>query len=194
MYKNILIALISVFFLFGCGPKQVSVDEAFKGSEPYGVLMVGAKQVEKKAPKDLKPAPWWLSWLFWGMSAPEAAIEFSTLENGHKKNPVYSVDVQNKYFLLKVIPGTYVVSSIIKRQGSQVYNLRLNKNSIKFYVEPGKINYIGDFYIETTRGYGFAKIKKVDQDKKNSLKELEKYKNIDSSRLQVAKLTPTRFK
>ncbi|TWB18901.1 hypothetical protein [Nitrospirillum bahiense] len=132
--KPLLAALIATGTLLGCATGEASKDIVFSADSKKAIVVLGWEGLDQYGGTSLR-----LQFRGTSMLGPFDDRYFS-LANGKgliERQPT-------EYFVAEVDPGYYVVDSVDVRWSQEVI-VRMCKGTIKFFLAPGKVTYIGNF-------------------------------------------------
>lgn len=197
MHRLISGSLLVILFFVGCTAPQVSDDTAFKGQEPYGLLLFSAQEdvkrpVDEDEPGLIRDAAFFQ--MYFSEIKDKKVYPTNTYYIRHYAE--YRIDAEEKEnYLIEVKPGTYVLTKVFFQNGTvyppYVLTTTFQKGAFMFEVKPGKVNYIGDFIFQflPLKGNRFKmKLKKYSRNEQDALNTLEKYTNIDKSTLYLPEI------
>jgi hypothetical protein len=130
----LLAPLLALAALVGCATGEASKDIVFGADSKKAIIVLGWEGLDQYGGTSLR-----MQFRGTSMLGPFDDRYFS-LANGKglvERQPT-------EYFVAEVDPGYYVVDSVDVRWSQEVI-VRMCKGTIKFYLAPGKVTYIGNF-------------------------------------------------
>ena len=143
MIRTCIAFAVAAFCMLAGSGHSEPANIVFTGQDPDGLILVGLRS--KTAFRGARR-----NWLEFAKYNPST----TGLANPGSTGPtvdITDVGMEWKYFLLKVPPAHYVIRSLHRRKLVHC----LDKGTLAFEVEPGKITYIGDIELRRS-GIGFA--------------------------------------